>query len=259
MENQLAKLVCGDFQNHPTVEDVYENLYRNISKFEKLIKGLANLTEEEITVLGPFYGRSLLETVGTALVGRIDPFRIIVVKNVQQQDTFGLGSRSKSAINWFGDIFEEGIKDIDKEPKKMWNPNKAFSSIGRGLFGDYYGYGFWMEAYKRTLDETVERDVDFLDYYRRTVPPEKFMLYIRQEASSLYSSLSKGVHSEIVINPEILYDRTTVFELLSKTVGICSFIALVSHKIDTSINLLPFDSAQRYFIDTKEWSENYGV
>jgi hypothetical protein len=258
--DSIANIACGDYNQLTTVKDVYQVFYDNIIKLENRLWELPNQSDQEITTLGPFFARNLLETIGTALVGRLDPFRLLYVKEVQQRDGFNLGSRSNSAITWFGDIFEPGLEDKDLLPAKMWNPNKRFDDVGRGLLGDYYGHVFWNPAYELLLDETIEYDSDPIDYYRVSInSPDKFIKYIRQRASTLYSSLSKGVHSEIVVRPEVIYDKPTVLQLVSDTIELCAILCLVIQKVDSSICKLPFDTALDQYIKLKKWSDSYGI
>lgn len=253
--SDLAVLSCGNYQRHM---EFFENLSNNITKIENKIIALPNESNENITLLGPFYGRTLLENVATAIIGRIDPFRLLFLRNVQLQDTFGLGSRSNSAIKWSEDIFEQGLSANDRVPHKMWSSEKRFKDIPRGLFGDYYGDIFWKQAYQSLLDETADDQEDFIEGYRRQTAPEGFVIRIRQSASRLYSSLSKGVHSELVIKSEIIYDRTTVLDLISDTLELCGIISLVSHKINTTICQLELNEAINRFVLVNKRSDNYG-
>ncbi|SFL61486.1 hypothetical protein SAMN04487943_102462 [Gracilibacillus orientalis] len=250
--DNLANLICGDYRQHSYIESIYEVIFHNISIMERK---LVNITDEDITILGPYYARSLLESVCTALVGRLDPFRLIYLQKVQSLDSFSIGKKAKSAISWFGDIFQPG-----ENINNIWNSEKDFSKVGRGLFGDPYGEIFWNPAYKNLIDDSDFADHHSLNYYLTAIDgPEKFTKYIRQEASKLYSSLSKGVHSELIIEPEIIYDKTTVGELIVNVIKLSSIIGIVSHRIDCATCRLPFDNAFQYYENLYEWSENYDV
>ncbi|NCT39651.1 hypothetical protein GTW56_28115 [Bacillus sp. EB93] len=258
--DSIATIACGDFNAHPSVKDVYQVIHDNIINIEERLWDLPNQGDQDITTLGPFFTRNLLETICTALVGRLDPFRLLYVQQVQQRDGFNLGSRSNAAITWFGDIFEKGLEEKDLKPEKMWSPNKKFDDVGRGMLGDYYGHIFWNPAYQVLLDATLSLDSDPIDYYRMSITsPTKFMLFIRQKASTLYSSLSKGVHSELVVKPEIRYDKPTVLQLVSEVIELCAILCLVSHKIDSSICKLPSDMAIDQYVKLKKWGDNYGI
>ena len=258
--DSIAVIACGDFNTLTSLNDVYQVIYENINNLEVRLWDLPNQSDQDITTLGPFYARNLLETICTALVGRLDPFRLLYVKQVQQRDGFNLGSRSNAAITWFGDIFEQGLPKKELEPQKMWSPNKNFGNIGRGMLGDYYGQVFWNSAYQEILDATNDLDIDPIDYYRMSIPsPNKFIMYARQRASSLYSSLSKGVHGEIVVQPEIRYDKPTVLQLVSEVLELCAILCLVSHKVDSAICRLPFDTAIDQYSKLKRWGDSYGI
>jgi hypothetical protein len=257
--NNLASLVCGDYTMSESLKDLYQVLYHNISNMENRLWDLAGDTNSNVTVLGPYYARNLLETSCTALLGRIDPFRILFIQKVQSLEGFGLGSRSNGAICWFGDIFEQGLSATQREPNKMWSPQLDFSKVGRGLLGDYYGQIFWNPSFKKLIDNSQYQEEACLEYYRLNIRQiDSFIIYIRQKASSLYSSLSKGIHSELVVKPEIIYDRTTVLELVSDVIGLCSILGIVSHNIDSSICRLPCDNAFEHFRQLMEWRETYG-
>jgi hypothetical protein len=255
--NNLANIVCGDYTIYESLKDLYHVLFHNVQNMENRLWELAGDDSNNVTVLGPYYARNLLETFCTALIGRIDPFRLLYVQKVQSLDGFGLSSRSNGAISWFGDIFEQGLTEEKK--RKMWNSQIEFSKVGRGLFGDYYGEIFWNPAFKKLIDDPQYQDETCLEYYRLHIrQPESFTNFVRQKASSLYSSLSKGIHSELVVKPEIIYDKTTVLELISDVIELCSIIGIVSHNIESSICRLPSDGAFEYYKQLMEWRNTYG-
>lgn len=248
----LAKLICGDYPQHKSIEKIYEVLFNNIKNMETRIERLLNEENDDITVLGPYYARNLLEASCTALIGRFDPFRLIYVHRIQSLESFMIGKKANGAISWFGDIFEKSTSG------SVWDPDKDFSKIGRGLFGDHYGDVFWNPGFKLLIDDTTIEYGESLDYYRTKIEqPDKFTLYLRQRSSELYSSLSKGVHSELIVKPEIIFDKTTISELLIDVMKFCSIIGIVSHYIDFSICRLPKDNAFEYYITFYDWGESY--
>jgi hypothetical protein len=252
--DSLAQLVCGDFNQHKSLENLYQVLFYNISNMEtRLGRLLVEGGAGDLTILGPYYARNLLETTCSALLGRIDPFRLIYVQKVQSLDGFNIGSKAKGAISWAGDIFEKN----DINLSNLWDPEREFSKVGRGLFGNHYGEIFWNPAFRTLIDDPSYLSDISLEYYRTGIDsPDKFTLFIRQESSKLYSSLSKGIHSELVIKPDIIYDDTTVIELLNDTFQLCSILGIVSHYIDFSICRLPTDSAFHNYKEIFEWREN---
>ena len=89
----------------------------------------------------------------------------------------------------------------------------------------------------------------------RIESPENFIKYLRSECSSLYSSLSKGVHSELVMDSAIIYDKSTVIDLIYRTFKMCSTLGMVSHYIDLSICTLDKNTAFEYYRKIYDWSE----
>ncbi|PWK14941.1 hypothetical protein [Tumebacillus permanentifrigoris] len=259
MFTDIAKLSCGAYEQHDNCIEIFTNLYNVICNFEDRILELPHEDDETIRLLGPFYGRSLLENVCTTIVGRFDPFRILFVGEVQKQDSFGIASRSKSAIQWFGDIYEKGLENAELVPEKMWSSNKDFGKVGRGLLGDYYGELYWRPAFVSLLDDTNDYiGKPYLSDEIRSIPPEHFVKQTREGLSKLYSKLSKGVHSELVIRSELVFDRPTVLLLMSEVMQYCALLSLLSHKVKTTIGAMEFEDAVKRYDSIMERSERYG-
>lgn len=252
-QDNLAHLVCGNFQNHQTLEDMYKVLFNKISSMESKLYNLISIgNEEDLTVLGPYFSRNILETTCSVLIGRIDPYRLMYVQKVQSLEAFNINSKSKSAISWAGDVFGK-----DKNPKaQLWDSEKEYNSDGRAMLSLQYGEIYWNPAYKKLIDDEAYLTEASLDYYRmRIESPEKFIKYLRTECSTLYSSLSKGVHSELVMDSAIIYDKSTVIELIYRTFKVCSTLGMVSHYIDLSLCTLSKDAAFQYYRKIYDWSE----
>ena len=252
--SDIATLACGKYTDHCNISDIFENLARNITEIESVLLELDKKDSKFITSLGPFYARRLLENVSTALIGRLDPFRLLVLKRIQMSASpSDIGRRWDSSINWQGDIFEQGIKD------SLWKPNIKYNNICRAILGDYYGDIFWNETYKSILDSDIplqyEKGDVLADY--RTIPPEQFTIEIRKKISNLYSAISKGVHSEFIIAQGIIYDEITVLNLVSETMEYFSLLSLISHNIGTCICKIPLEQAVKVFYNIKERCDNY--
>ena len=111
-------------------------------------------------------------------------------------------------------------------------------------------------AYKKLIDDTdYLTDASLENYRMRIESPENFIKYLRSECSSLYSSLSKGVHSELVMDSAIIYDKSTVIDLIYRTFKMCSTLGMVSHYIDLSICTLDKNTAFEYYRKIYDWSE----
>ena len=248
----LSKITCGNYREESNIGEVLENIAFTITKIENRIIKLPSEDEETITMHGPFYARTLLENVCIALIGRLDPFHLLFIQNVQKHGELNLGRQSSASIRWSGDV-------IDKKaaPDNLWKVEKDFNNIERGLFGGYYGEIFWRSAFENILDFQVASDErDFLLEYR-DIEPEKFTARVRDEALSLYSALSKGIHVEFVIKMDTIYDKKTVLHLVKRTLALCSILALVSHAIGSAIFPMDLEQATQLYKGLKEIGDDY--
>lgn len=253
--SDLAYLACGEYSQRHSIKRIFDNLSRTITNIENNIHSLPSLDDNVVSILGPYYGRSLLETICIVFIGRIDPFKLMVLENIQKNYTVeDLNTRSSTSINWAGDVFED-FKQKRPTKDSMWNPTTKYESVSRALFDIYYETLFWIPAYTKLLDTTESRA---LNYYKSNIPPDTFMLFIRQRISGLYSTLSKGVHNELIIDSQIFYDRGTVIERLKEVLDICSILALTCHNIDCVSGHHELPIAVEFFERIYERRENYG-
>jgi len=229
--SELSKLACGDFSEKTSLKPIYDNISKNITQlYNDLLFLLSQDRSSDqnfmVRKVGPYFARSLLENVCTALLGRIDPFRVITVSKIQENEQFNINERSAIAINWGSDILTN-----EKSASSLWQENLHYESIKRGLLGFYYGDLFWNKAYASAL----QADQQILDTYRSDTEIEKFIKRIRQNIAQLYSSLSKGVHNELIINCDTLYDDISIQDLINDSIDICATLSLLSHFIDVTI------------------------
>lgn len=94
----LAKLSCGNYDASSDIGEALSNISFTLSKLESRIKELPRQDDETITMLGPFYARTILENVCIALIGRLDSFRLLFIKNIQQHCKLELGKPSNATI-----------------------------------------------------------------------------------------------------------------------------------------------------------------
>ncbi len=226
MATDLARIACGKFQDEGELSEILSHLGNSIDVFMGQLEWLAEQGDERVMVFGPFVGRSLLELSFTTIISRLDPFRVLYLREMQRQASFDIGVRRAASIQWQGDVLAREVP-----ASNLWDHNRQFEKISRALLADYYGHIFWRTAFVQTLD-TFEGDSggEWLNELRN-MEPERFIERMRAESTKLYSSLSKGIHPEFVIPPANLYDRATVASLLSDALRISSHMCLVSHQI----------------------------
>jgi hypothetical protein len=243
MEDDFAKLVCGVSGSTGAFAGIATHLQTSIKRVVTEIIKLPSESPERIALYGPFLGRSVLELTYTALVGRLDPFRLLVLREIQMRlptsDAIVLGERCQTAIQWSGDI--RPMKD--GENPDLWSPAKTMDKMHRSLFGKYYEQIFWIPAFTSVIDSlTVAQQGAWFDELRK-ITPEGFTPRSRGDSDRTYSSLSKGIHHEFVIPPETFYSPKTVFELLKDAFRLASNSALVCHAVPTCHCSVPLNEA----------------
>ena len=89
----LAKLICGNdeienAENDCEILEILKHLKSVLKNVLEEIKVLGEETDSRITLYGPFLVRTLLEVGVTALIGRLDPTRLLIVKRTQQHGEY---------------------------------------------------------------------------------------------------------------------------------------------------------------------------
>ena len=225
----LSEMLCGNYKNLGELSEILELLASTIDDVSRrCFEFLQQNESDDITTLGAYCGRTLLEASCIALVGRITPYRLLLLKRYQEQPSYDLGIRHKISIEWKGDILPKS--NITKD--QLWNKidDKAFTSP---LLSDYMWDIYWIPAFKRLLDDTENENHAYLSDLAK-IPPDGICQNIRKEAEELYSSLSKGIHQEFIIPHGVAYDAITVQNLLQRTVVLITRLALISHYIPTA-------------------------
>jgi hypothetical protein len=243
MVDDFAKLVCGVPGSTGAFAEIATHLHASLKRVVSEIIKLPTESPDRIALYGPFLGRSVLELTYTSLVGRLDPFRLLVLREIQMRlpttDITVLGERCLTAIQWSGDIrpMQEGANP------ELWSPSKTMDKVYRSLHGKYYEHIFWIPAFTCVLDSlTDDRKGEWFDELR-TIEPENFTPRLRGECDRTYSSLSKGIHHEFVIPPEKFYSPETVFEFLKDAFRLASHSALVCHAVPTCQFGIPLSEA----------------
>jgi hypothetical protein len=254
MVNEFAKLVCGASGSAGSFGGVTAHLSTSVKVVISEILKLPAESPERIALFGPFLGRSVVELTYTALVGRLDPFRLLALREIQMEQTAGdaaaLGERCMAAIQWSGDI--RPMKD--GENQELWSPSKPMDKIHRSLFGKHYEQIYWIPAFTTLIDSlTDEQQGAWFDELRK-ITPESFTPRFRADSDRTYSSLSKGIHHEFVIPPEKFYSPETVFELLKDALRVSASSALVCHAIPTCQYAIPLNEAMSLY-DTVQKAE----
>ena len=101
-----------DFQSEIDIDVILKHLSGSIEKIISELSDLSELSDSKISLYGPYLGRSVLELSMTALLARLDPFRILVIKGRQAQPGYELNKPNSSAIRWQGDVIDKAVNNL---------------------------------------------------------------------------------------------------------------------------------------------------
>lgn len=227
-DEAIAKIIFGHppFQDLDDFGEISDHMFKSIKNLTKEIAWLKFQEDTRFSLLGPFLGRSLLETCLVGIAGRIDPFRLLVVRYQQMHPDFSIDTKRQTAPQWTGDIL------ADKPNNDLLDNKKSYQSLSRALLSDHYNEIFWRPALNRTLDYIAKHNSNGpLIAQLQDCSDSDFIPKYRTKLSTLYSGLSKGVHHEFVISPNCLYDRSTVASMLDDSIYACCILGTVANRM----------------------------
>lgn len=251
----LGYLLCGKPSDTPSeVDNILFRLNDTISKFTRKLLS-ANLLIEDEREIAPFYARTILEASGTALLARIDPFRVLSVYKVQLSRNYDVTKRSNIALQWTGDIIA-----ANKPKEDIWNPENKVSDYDRALLGNHYGELFWKPGFLNVIDYISNySDRQQSDWTNKLEQKEEtpFFETAKTEAIKLFSAFSKGVHYEFLVNTDSIYDATTVQDFTQRMLQTISDLGLVSHFGGFMATALDKEDAYNYYLEIEEMVKSW--
>jgi hypothetical protein len=233
----LGEFICGTTGAVSVADATLDHLKNSIERFAN--KSLAFLNsdfDENSQSFGAFCTRVVLENACAALVGRLDPFRLLYLTQFQMQQGFEYGRPSNSGFRWTGDVLPD-----EKSPQDMWGVDHNVSKVSRALFSPYAEHVYWRPAVEAALDFIATDNSDILQDLR-SLEPDKYVGYIRGRCAALYSTLSKGVHWDFFTS-SIILDEGTIKDSIRETLLALGSMALISHFIPTSYRSLDHAAA----------------
>lgn len=245
-------LICGDATgNLFDYGVIIRNLMKKIKKLTELIVEY-NWRNGKANVDIPFYCRNILESSLTAILGRIDPFRLITVYKVQSDESYDLGKRAQIAIEWTGDIVAKTSAD-----QRLWHFDKRKESFDRALLGNYIGDIIWKPAFRKLSDYIADNECRS-DWLEEIATYDEYHNFerLKADAMRLFSSFSKGVHSECLIDINLMLDDLTLKILIKDLYKLCATLALTSHFVDFLATKIEIERAIAIFLTVEEMINN---
>jgi hypothetical protein len=245
----LAAIVCGPPGSDCTANATLEHLSASVDAFsQKALNILNSDFDDESQHFGAFCARVVLENAFAALVGRLDPFRLLYLKSFQEQPGFQYGKAANSGFRWTGDVMPE-----DKGPQDLWGNDHSSSKVSRSLLSSYCEHVYWRPAIESVLDFASNVDDSVLTEIKQ-IDPENFVPTYRGRVSSLYSTLSKGVHWEFFVT-SVIMDEGTIKDSIRETLISVGMISLASHFIPTAYRSLDPEGAIEAYVSLRSTFE----
>lgn len=223
MASDFVKLICGAPSGTSQLAKSLGHLSTTIDNI--IVELPAPYGQNAIVspLYAPFLARSLLEASFTALVARIDPFRILTIGGAQSHTTYDPNTLNNFAFRWAGDVLADDRADL-------WSPKTKVSDVPRALLGNYQEKLFWRPAFERFLDLSNEASnpKEWTAELIR-IGINGFMPTYRGYASNAFSRASKGVHHEYVLPPATYFDIPSLQDLLDDTVKTVMSFAVVAN------------------------------
>ena len=244
-QSALAKLLCGDLvSDGKAIDEVLNHLSASIDSVVEELLTLESLNPNQVSLFAPFLGRSILELGCTALIARLDPFRVLLLREHQKQSDYPMDKPNKSSIRWQGDVFPE------EKATNLWS-DTSLKNPTRALLGEYYKTLIWSAHFVDFSDaiKDVSGDEWIVDLRKKDF--HQFYSQTSNELKNLYSELSKGIHHELVIPLNLAFDQETTKRLIERTIRNIAtlglFVSVVSHtlnKLDIQVAIATYKEIQ---------------
>jgi len=212
-----------------------------------------------ISLYGCFAARKMLEAGCFALLSRIDPTRLLILREFQIRGRYELDDRHSASLDWQNDVVSE--------KKAGWNDPLPADKFMRSLLGGHMAEVTWLAAVDALVNKpyaelAFERSKWISEiigqYESRRVDPGKEQVPLHAElgvlagfrtlARQTFSTLSKGVHLEFVVDQQTLFDAPTILQTMKSATKVLTQMAFVSHFIDCAFSQLPLADSIEFAI-----------
>lgn len=242
----LESLICGSTNGTDVANTTLAHISTALEKFgERTLRFISEEFTEDASAYGAFCSRVVLENSCAAILGRLDPFRLMYLSEFQSQANYNYGQTSKSTFRWTGDVMSD-----EKPPASMWSGDHEPTKVSRALLSSYSEHLFWKPGLENLLNYISDNQNHYLNDLKQE-DPFSYIPKKRGKAASIYSTLSKGVHWEFFVS-SIVMDESTIKSTMSDCISLVAELSLVSHFIPTAICRLPEDEALLKYIEIKE-------
>lgn len=241
VQHSLTDLVCGI----PVVDSPY---------IDKDYVGLVNRLRADLTELHPyiqasidpsasipasavfpFLARKFLELSLTALLTRIDPLRVIAARKNQLDASFEPGRQNFSSVAWSGDLLPN-----EKAPNSpIWDSINLKKGVERSFLGWHISAVAISDGLRWLSDEEDPQSL----WLRELSAQENQLEWIRGRLGRLYSTLSKGVHAEYLLDDGTAFDQASVQQHMHDCYMLVLLLAAATHRSPLFLRSIPHEQA----------------
>lgn len=237
----IEDLICGlPIKGTPYVDNDYSGLV------DRLRADLAELHPQIQIVAGkksglpasavfPFLARKFLELALTALLARLDPLRVIAARKNQKDISFELGRQNSSSVSWTGDI----LPNRKTPTGTIWCAN----NLDKGVERSFLGWHFGEVAIEPGLSWLADAEITQSEWLRKLSAQENPFHWIKGQLARVYSSLSKGVHAEYLLDDSTAFDQASVQQYMQDCYMLVLLLATASHVSPLFSRSLPAKTA----------------
>ena len=249
----LAELCTGRLPSSDAVGTDHTAALRMLKSaidvtYSDLKRAISKLDRPAACRTGAMLGRRLVEQCTLALVGRLDPIRLVTAFKGPSAADFRLGERNESSFSWTKDVLPDYSFAMGP-----WSQASLKKGTVRGLLDGHLATFLFEASHGRAVDSLVERYAHESEVSTWAMEIQRFegglslLSQLRTRASSAYSSLSKGVHFEFLGPTNTELSTRDLATSLDSALFAISTAALYSHLSGISVNALSRDAAVRRF------------
>jgi hypothetical protein len=265
---QALRELCGCAPTTTRIGSVQQILGKDVVRYGVAVARMITPgAEETMTLLyGCFAARKLLEAGCVSVLCRMDPARLLILREFQIRGRYALDERHAASIDWKADVVSE--------KKPGWTEGTSPEKFVRSLLGGHLGEVTWVPAIQnltllsnqipdlsrsKWIHELVSQYEARLSAKRGAVgvvPTEQepvggsggsaelgVLASFRTAAQNSFSTLSKGVHLEFVVDQDAVFDVVTIRQSMLQAVKVLTQIAFASHLTDSAFTSLSLERA----------------
>ena len=226
-QSRVPELMCGvavsSSLDSSDLAGLFVRLRIDVEEIDSILRGDPPMQDELfVSATFPFLIRKYLELCGTCLLARIDPLRVLAARKNQEHESFTPGKANPQSITWSGDIVPRRPPVNSTDP---WDSKQLENGVERSLLGWHVGDLALTPGLRWVVDET-SADSSWLKDLRSK---DDGVAWIKGQIGNLYSTLSKGVHSEYLTDVRNEFDRLSIDQHLRDAYKLTTLLAVASH------------------------------